>query len=105
MSDFDERVIRNTIQDFCIKEKSLPTTPKLVLIIKRKIHFLWGSISLERVVKGLGYKWGKYQLKRKILVERADIVDWRPKYLLKIRSTGIKDGQYCILINYGLTAT
>jgi hypothetical protein len=32
---------------------------------------------LERVVKSLRYKWRKCQSKRKILVERADTVDWR----------------------------
>jgi hypothetical protein len=62
----------------------VPTIPKLP-IIKKNIHFHWGRKSLERIVKNLGFKWRKYQSKRKILIERADIVDWRSRYLVKIK--------------------
>jgi hypothetical protein len=44
-----------------------------------------GSKSLERIVKSLGFKWRKCQLKRKILIERADTVDWRSRNLVKIK--------------------
>jgi hypothetical protein len=49
-------VIRNTIQEFYIQEKKVPTIPKLLPIIKKKIHFRWGCKSLERNVKSLGFK-------------------------------------------------
>jgi hypothetical protein len=75
VDDFDKCVIRNTIQDFCIQEKRVPTIPKVVPIMKQKIHFHWGCTSLEGVAKSLGYKWRKCQSKRKIIMERADIVD------------------------------
>ena len=38
-----------------------------------------------RNMKGIGIMWRKCQLKRKILVERADIVTWRSRYLKEIQ--------------------
>jgi hypothetical protein len=63
----------------------VPTIPKLIPIIKKKIHFHWGRKSLERTVKSLGSKRRTCQSKRKILIERADTVDWRSRYLVKIK--------------------
>jgi hypothetical protein len=85
VDDFDKCVIRNTIQDFYVQEKRVPTIPKLLPVIKEKIHFPWGPKSLGRVVKRMGFKWRKCQSKRKLLIERADIVAWRSKYLVKMR--------------------
>jgi hypothetical protein len=70
---------------FLYSRKKVPTIPKLLLTIKQKIHFPWDHKSLERVVKSLGYKRRRCQSQRKILMERADIVDWRSRYLLKIK--------------------
>jgi hypothetical protein len=40
VDDFDKCVIRNTIQDFYVQEKRVPTIPKLLPVIKEKnIHF------------------------------------------------------------------
>jgi hypothetical protein len=63
----------------------VPTIPKLLPIIKKEIYFHWGRKSLERIVKSLEFKWRKCQSKRKILIERADTVDWRSRYLVKIK--------------------
>jgi hypothetical protein len=52
---------------------------------KTESTFSLGRKSLQRAVKSLGYKWRKCQSKRKILVERADVVDWRSRYLVKIK--------------------
>jgi hypothetical protein len=38
-----------------------------------------------RNLKSVGIIWRKCQLKRKILVERADIVTWRSRYLKEIQ--------------------
>jgi hypothetical protein len=72
VDDFDMCDVRNKIQDFCVPEKKVLTIPKL---IKRKILCHWGRKSLERIVKSLGFIWRKCQSKRKILIERVDIVD------------------------------
>jgi hypothetical protein len=68
------------------REKKVPTIPELLPITNKKIHFHWGRKSLERIVKSLGFKWRKCQSKRKILIERADIVNWRSRYLVKVKA-------------------
>jgi transposase len=85
VDDFDKCVIRNIIQDFYVQAKRVPTIRKLLPVIKEKIHFPWGLKSLGRVVKRMGFKWRKCQSKCKFLIERADIVAWRSKYLVKMK--------------------
>jgi hypothetical protein len=43
MDDFDKWVIRNIKQDFCVQEKRIPTTLKLLPIIKEKNTFGFGG--------------------------------------------------------------
>jgi len=38
-----------------------------------------------RNTKSVGIMWRKCQLKRKILVERADIVSWKSRYLNEVQ--------------------
>jgi hypothetical protein len=76
VDSFDKCVIRNTFRDFYIQENRVPTISKLLPIIKQKIHF---------VVKSLGCKWKKCQSKKNILVETADILDWRSRYLVNMK--------------------
>jgi hypothetical protein len=85
VDDFDKCVIRNEIHNFYIQEKRVPTIPKLLPIIKSKINFPWGKTSLRRVIKSMGFRWRRCQSKRKILIERQDIVNWRSKYLVKMK--------------------
>jgi hypothetical protein len=40
---------------------------------------------LKRIVENLGFKWRKCQSKRTILIETANFVDWRSRYLVKIK--------------------
>jgi hypothetical protein len=84
VDDFDKSFIRNTIQDSYIQEK-VPTISKLLPVIKKKMHFHWGRKSLDRIVKSLGFNWRKCRSKRKVLIERAGIVDWRSRYLVKTK--------------------
>jgi hypothetical protein len=58
-----------------------PNYPQIVTDNKKEIHFPWGRLPLHRVVKSLEFMWRKCQSKRKILVERADNVAWRSRYL------------------------
>ncbi|PNF33229.1 hypothetical protein B7P43_G11383 [Cryptotermes secundus] len=85
VDDFDICIIRNEIHNFYIQEKRVPTIPKLLPIIKSKISFPWGGTSLRRIIKSMGFRWRRCQSKRKILIERQDIVNWRSKYLVKIK--------------------
>lgn len=40
---------------------------------------------LRRLVKGLGFRWAKCQSARKLLIEKAIIIEWRDKFLKEIR--------------------
>jgi hypothetical protein len=104
VDDFDKCVIRNTIQHFYVQEKRVPTIPKLLPVIKEKIHFPWGPKSLGKVVKRMGFRWRKCQSKRKLLIERADIVARRSKYLVQMKQYRERDALYCMLMSRGSTA-
>ncbi|PSN32354.1 hypothetical protein C0J52_21638 [Blattella germanica] len=84
VDDFDRRDIKNIISDFYICEKKVPTVSKLLPVIRSKINFPWSGRSLNRLLIKIGYKWKKTQSKGKVLIERADIVEWRHQYLRKI---------------------
>jgi len=43
---------------------------------------------VTRNTKGVGIMWRKCQLKRKILVGKADIVTWRSRYLKEVQEYG-----------------
>lgn len=83
--DFDRRVIRDVIEDFYLVQKRVPTCPKLLAAIRDKIDFPWGVHTLRRILKEMGFKWKKCGDKRKILVERPNIVHWRCEYLKSMR--------------------
>jgi hypothetical protein len=82
---FDTSVIRNVIYNFYTVEKIYPTCKKLLPAVREKINFPWGVRSLNRIIKRMGFRWRKCQNRRKILIERPHIVDWRYSYLRMIR--------------------
>ncbi|XP_063237876.1 uncharacterized protein LOC134539624 [Bacillus rossius redtenbacheri] len=89
---FDRRVIRDTIHEFYIVKKVVPTVNKLLPILKEKIGWIWSKSSLCRLLKEMGFVWRKTQDKRVVLLERADIVRWRSKYLTEMKKIR-KDGK------------
>lgn len=82
---FDINVIKMVIHNFYVVEKKVPTCKKLLANIRDKIQFPWGEQSLRRLLKRIGYQWKKCNNRRKVLIERPDIVDKRFHYLRKIR--------------------
>jgi hypothetical protein len=48
VDDFDRCVIRRTIHDFYLRERKVPTLPKLLPVIKNRISFPWGKRSLYK---------------------------------------------------------
>ncbi|XP_049865311.1 uncharacterized protein LOC126378115 [Pectinophora gossypiella] len=91
LDDFDKCVIRNKIREFYAVRKEVPTLRKLHRVLKEDINFCGGITSLRGVLKELGYRYKKCESKRKVLIERHDIVVWRAKYLRimkHLRATG-----------------
>ena len=85
IDSFDIDVIRRAVRDFYITEKEVPTVSKLLPVIKEKINFAWGRETLRKILHEIGFTWEKTQNKRKILMERSDIVLLRTKFLRSIR--------------------
>lgn len=66
-------------------KKVVPTVRKLIPVLKEKIGWKWSPSSLKRLLRSMGFVWKRCVDKRRVLIERADIVAWRSKYLTKIR--------------------
>ncbi|XP_039297551.1 uncharacterized protein LOC120354445 [Nilaparvata lugens] len=86
IDSFDLNVIRNTIDEFYLIKKTVPSIRNLSPVLKDKINFKWGRETLHVIIKILGFRWVKCQSKRKISVERPHIVLWMSEYLRKIRN-------------------
>lgn len=85
IDDFDKCVIRQTIQDFYIRERKVPSLRKLLPVLKEKIGFSWKKDTLCKVLHSMNFRWKKCVNKRKFLMERPDIVFWRHRYLRQMR--------------------
>jgi hypothetical protein len=53
-------------------------------VLKERINFDWKVTTLRRIFKEMGFRWKRYGSRRKILIERENIVNWR-SYLQQIR--------------------
>jgi hypothetical protein len=95
VDDFDNCVIRNTIQDFSVQEKSVPSIPKLLPTVKEIMHFPWGPKSIGRDLKRMGRKWRRFQSKHNIFIERTNFVEWRSKYLVRMKQC--QEERWCTL--------
>ncbi|XP_054283210.1 uncharacterized protein LOC129000275 [Macrosteles quadrilineatus] len=82
---FDRRVILDVIREFYVQKKVVPTCKKILPILKERINFGWSDWTLRRVLKEMGFRWKKCKSRRKVLIERNDIVNWRCKYLREIK--------------------
>lgn len=81
----DFSIIRRLIQKFYLQYKIVPTTKKLLIKIKEEMEFPYGRESLRKLLKANGFFFKKCQNKRKILIERPNILHWRYKYLRAIK--------------------
>jgi hypothetical protein len=81
IDDFDKCVIRRTIHEFHMQEKTSPTIPKLFPKLRNRIHFKGGSTALRNIVKELGFLWRKTRNNRAVLIEKHDVRRMRVSYL------------------------
>ena len=72
------------IHEFYTVRRQLPTIAKLHESLKDDIKFDRSVSLLHNIVKELGFKWKRSQGRRKVIIERYDIVDLRCRYLKKI---------------------
>lgn len=85
VDDADFSIIRRTIEKFYLELRVVPTTRKLLTKLRQDMDFQYSRESLRRLLKSNGFYWRKCQNKRKILVEKPNILHWRYKYIHAIR--------------------
>ncbi|XP_068082557.1 uncharacterized protein [Anabrus simplex] len=85
LDDSEKRVIRDTIENFYTVQKVVPTLKTLIPVLEKEIKWKWSPTSLRKVLKDMGFVWKKVQNKRVLLLERADVVDWRARFLVQIK--------------------
>lgn len=85
IDDFDFSIIRRIIEKFYLELKVVPSLKKLLQKLKSDTNFPFSRETLRRMLKANGFYWRKCQNKRKILVERPNILHWRYKYIHAIR--------------------
>lgn len=83
--NFDFQVIRHMINRFYLEFKVVPTTMKLLKKLREDSNFPYSRETLRGLLKSNGFFWRKCQNKRKILMERPNILHWRYKYIREIR--------------------
>ena len=83
--DFKKCVLRRAIFEM-YDNGEYPTVKKLVGKMKQKINFDGCNSSMRKILKDIGFKYKKTNDGRRFLMERADIVAERIKFLRKIHS-------------------
>ena len=86
LDSVDIDVIKRIIQNFYIVEKKVPTIPKLHLKLREEINFSRGKETLRKILHEIGFRWKNSKNKRKLILERNDIVLARTKYLRSMQS-------------------
>lgn len=86
LDDFERCAIRHKIHEFYSVKKELPTLTKLLHEMRSEIDFKGSRTTLWRTMKDMGFYFKKCRSKRKILMERYDIVAWRYRYLEELRN-------------------
>lgn len=85
LDDFDLGVLKRTVNEVYTIDKKVPTINILVNKMKEKIGYVGGKETLRKSLLQIGFKYKKCHNKRKLLMERNDIVAWRSRYLRKIK--------------------
>lgn len=81
LDDFDLCAVRNKIHEMYTVRKEVPTLGKLLAELKIDIGFKGGRTTLWKIIRQIGFRFKKCGSKRKLLMERHDIVAWRYRYL------------------------
>lgn len=84
IDSFDKCVIRRIVSDYYVQFKKSPSLRTLLITVKEKLDFPWEKETLRRILHEIGFRWKKCSNRRKILIERPDIVNWRVKYLQSV---------------------
>ena len=81
---FDLCVLRNIVNDFHAA-KRMPSLKTLLPVVKEKINFPWKEETLRKFLHQIGFRWKLCRDKRRTMIERADIIAWRSRYLRQMK--------------------
>ena len=85
IENFEFGIVRRMIEMFYLELKVVPTLKKLLQKLRSEINFPFSRETLRRMLKANGFHWRKCQNKRKLLVERPNILHMRYKYIHAIK--------------------
>jgi transposase len=91
LDNFNECVIRRTVNEFYITDKQRPTLKKIHAKLVQSTGFTGSLSTLRKVLMRLGFRWTKTKNNRRILMECHNIRALRTSYLrsiAKYRSEG-----------------
>ena len=95
LDNFDVGVIRRIIHNL-YRENISPSLKKILLQLKEKMNFPYSKTHLWRLLKKMGFgheKWGR----QRIISERPEIIEWRERYLRRIRKIREADPERAIV--------
>ncbi|XP_049769356.1 uncharacterized protein LOC126108155 [Schistocerca cancellata] len=87
IDDFDEGVLRETIEEFYTVRKAVPTLGKLVSALREKTGLECESAALRKRLKSMGFVWRKVEEEdgRTFLLERFSLVRWRSRFIVRMK--------------------
>lgn len=95
VDNFDKSCIRRIILSF-YERGEIPTIAKVLEKVKEDpVNFPGGETSLRKVVKEIGFRFGKVRTSRTILMERNDIAAARSKYLRILAENRASENPRC----------
>ena len=83
LDNFDVGVIRGIIHNL-YEENISPSLKKILLQRKENMNFPYGKTRLWRLLKKMGFGYGK-RGRQGIISERPEMIAWRERYLRRIR--------------------
>lgn len=99
LDEFDLCVLRQKIHHFYLVKKELPTVNKLRLELEKDINFQGSNTTLRRILKTIGFQFKRCQSKRKVLMERYDIIAWRARYIERMRKNRLVDKRPVVFLD------
>lgn len=85
LDDCDLGILKRTVHEVYTVDKQVPTIKLLLDKMRNKVNYSGGEDTLRKHLLNIGFKFKKCHNKRKLLMERYDIVAWRSRYLRKLR--------------------
>lgn len=85
LDDMDKDILRRTVHESYVIDHQVPTVNTLLVKMQEKINYAGQRETLRKHLHEIGFTFKTCPDKRKLLMERSDIVTWRSQYLRIMR--------------------